>query len=78
MLICLNSKHSETRNTEEGDEAQKEQTSETNISGELTSSEENSEIIELVESACIILASIVHPREILWTWCWYKDKGKAN
>ena len=54
--------HSETNNTEEGDEAQKEQTSETNTSGELTSSEENSEIIELVESACIILASIVHPQ----------------
>ena len=54
--------HSETHNTEEGDEAQKEQTSEANTSGELTSSEENSEIIELVESACIILASIVHPQ----------------
>ena len=54
--------YSETHNTEEGDEAQKEQTSETNTSGELASSEENSEIIDLVESACIILASIVHPQ----------------
>ena len=59
-LETASSLHSETHNTEEGDDAQKEQTSKTNTSGELTSSEENSEIIELVESACIVLASIVH------------------